>query len=97
MTPKRRAALVRMERVVERAKAKQARVERASPRLVTPEAVEVAALTPASEPTEIVAPVPVQLSSYDEARVFKWIRDRLIDWPPGSCRYCRLPIAYGQP
>jgi hypothetical protein len=39
---------------------------------------------------------PVHLSPYGQARVAKWIRDRLIDWPSTSCLYCRKPIIVGQ-
>jgi hypothetical protein len=74
-----------MERVVERTKAKQALVEQA----VSP--------TPtASEAVEIAAASPFQFSPYDQARVVKWMRDRLIDWPPTSCLHCRKPVIVGQ-
>ena len=52
---KRRAALARMELVVERAKAKQARVERAA--------------SPMAPAAEIATPAPVQLSPYNQLRV----------------------------
>ena len=85
MIGKRRAALARMERVIERTKAKQALIEQA----ISP--------TPtASETVEIAASPPFQLSPYDQARVAKWIRDRIIDWPPTSCLHCRKPIIVGQ-
>ena len=50
----------------------------------------------ASEPVEISISEPPQLSPYDQARVDKWIRDRLIDWPWASCLHCRKPIIVGQ-
>jgi hypothetical protein len=34
-------------------------------------------------------------SRLDQARVDKWIRDRLIDWRNG-CLHCRRPIIVGQ-
>jgi hypothetical protein len=38
----------------------------------------------------------VQLSPYDQARIDKWIRDRvLVDWRD-SCWRCRKPIISGQ-
>ena len=72
MMGKRRAALARMQRVIQRAKSKQALIEQAvSPTLI------------ASQPLEIAASPPLQLSPYDQARVDKWIRDRIIDWQSG--------------
>jgi hypothetical protein len=74
-----------MQLVIERTKAKQALIEQAvSPTLT------------ASETVEIAASPPFQFSPYDQARVAKWIRDRLIDWPPESCLQCRKPIIVGQ-
>ena len=69
MMGKRRAALARMQRVIERTKAKQV----------------------------ITAKAPVQHESVqlDQARIDKWIRDRLIDWRD-SCWWCRKPIIVGQ-
>ena len=85
MMGKRRAALARMERVVARTKSKQALLEQAvSPTLI------------ASQPLEIAASPPLQLSPYDQARVAKWIRDRIIDWQSISCPHCRKPISVGQ-
>jgi hypothetical protein len=78
----RRTAQVRMERVIARAKARQARVEQAM--LPSLEAVEIA----------VVAPVP--LSPYDVARISKWVRDRIVAWPPTNCFHCKLPIVVGQ-
>jgi hypothetical protein len=80
------AARARRQRVLERAKAKQARIERAA-----------SPVPPTFEAVEIAVPTPVLLSPYDELRIAKWIRDRLIDWPPGSCWHCRRPIAFSQP
>jgi hypothetical protein len=86
MMGKRRAALARMQRVIKRAEVRQALIEQAiSP---TPFASEAAVA--ASSP-------PLQLSPYDQARVAKWIADRLIDWPSTSCLHCRKPIIAGQP
>lgn len=69
MMGKRRAALARMKRVIERTKAKQV----------------------------IIAKAPIQHESVqlDQARIDKWIRDRLIDWRD-SCWGCRKPIVVGQ-
>ena len=38
---------------------------------------------------------PLASSPYDQARIGKWICDRIIDWR-GSCWRCRLPILPGQ-
>jgi len=43
----------------------------------------------------ITAPAPVQLSRLDQARIDKWIRDRLVDWRD-SCWGCRKQIVVGQ-
>lgn len=85
MVGRSRAAQARMQRVLERAKAKQTIIEQAASPAPT-----------ASETVEIAAPAPVHLSPYDQARVDKWIRERLIDWPPNSCLHCRRPIVVGQ-
>ena len=85
MMGKRRAALARMERVIARTKAKQALIEQA----VSPTPI-------ASQTVEIAASPPFQLSPYDQARVDKWIRDRLMaDWRD-SCWHCRRRVIVGQ-
>ncbi len=85
MIGKRRAALARMGRVVERTKAKQALLEQA----VSPTPI-------ASQTVEIAGSPPFQLSPYDQASVAKWIRDRLMaDWRD-SCWHCRKPFIVGQ-
>ena len=43
----------------------------------------------------VTAKAPVQLSLLDQARIDKWIRDRLVDWRD-NCRHCRKPIVVGQ-
>ena len=78
-----RAARARMQRVLERSKAKQARIEQAA-----------SPAPAAAETVEIPAPA-VCLSSYDEARVAQWVRAQVIDWPLSHCLHCRLPLAYG--
>lgn len=55
-------------------------------RKAEPQATSTAAPTPAQ---------PLASSPYDQARIGKWIRDRVIDWR-GSCWRCRLPILPGQ-
>jgi hypothetical protein len=53
----------------------------------------------ASGPAPVYAPAPVvdeERARLDQARVDKWIRDRLIDWPSTSCLHCRRPIIVGQ-
>lgn len=52
--------------------------------------------TPTPMPIVIAVPATPQLSPYDQARVARWIRDRLIDWPRGRCFHCRGPIVVGQ-
>ena len=79
-----RAAQARAQRVIERAKARQARIEQAaSPIPTMSDAVEA-------------APAPLQLSPYDQARVDKWIRDRLVAGLPSLCWHCRRPFNVGQ-
>jgi hypothetical protein len=39
---------------------------------------------------------PTAGARVDQARIDKWVRDRLIDWPPTSCLHCRKPIVPGQ-
>jgi hypothetical protein len=41
----------------------------------------------------IAAPAPSQL---DQARIDKWIRDRLVATLPGSCWCCRRPFTFSQ-
>ncbi len=50
----------------------------------------------ASATVEIAASAPVQLSPYDQARIDKWIRDRLVATLPGLCWHCRKPFIAGQ-
>jgi hypothetical protein len=70
MMGKRRAALVRMQRVIERAKAKQA---------VTAK-----------------SPIRQEIARLDEARIRRWISDRLVaDWR-STCWRCRKPFVVGQ-
>ena len=64
-----RAALARIERVIEPAQAEQTNVAQDQPR--------------------------TELSRLDQARIDKWIRDRLVDWRD-SCWRCRKPIVVGQ-
>jgi hypothetical protein len=80
MRRKRRAALVGMKRVIERTKATSAAAER--PRGdVRLEGGESCDRASAQR---------------NQARIDKWIRDRLIDWPPTSCLHCRKPIVPGR-
>jgi hypothetical protein len=49
-------------------------------------------------PPQAPTPVPTQVSvlaPYDQARVAKWVKDRLIHWDR-SCWHCRKPIVVGQ-
>lgn len=57
------------------------------------------ALAPPEAAAPAPAPAPVvdeARARLDQARVAKWIRDRLIDWPPTFCLHCRKPIIVGQ-
>lgn len=65
MMGKRRAALVRMQRVIARTQAKQ-------------------------------APIGRETTQLDQARIGKWIRDRLTADRPGGCWHCRKPFFVGQ-
>ena len=85
MVGRSRAAQARMQRVLERAKAKQTIIEQAASPAPT-----------ASETVEIAASAPVHLSPYDQARVDKWIRDRVVAEVPGLCWRCRRPFISGQ-
>jgi hypothetical protein len=85
MMGKRRAALARMERVIERTKAKQGLIEQA----VSPAPI-------ASQTVEIAASPPFRPSPYDQARVDKWVSDRLMAGWRDSCWYCRRPFIAGQ-
>jgi hypothetical protein len=61
--------------------------------LAPPMAPEAPVAAPAPAPAPIVDEARARL---DQLRVDKWIRDRLIDWPPESCLHCRKPIIVGQ-
>ena len=55
-------------------------------------AAEAQASASASAPPE---PVAFARSPYDQARIDKWIRDRLVYWD-SSCCHCRRPVIPGQ-
>jgi hypothetical protein len=60
----------------------------------------VVALAPTTTPIALMPsppPMPTApLTAADQARVNKWVRDRLVaDWPYG-CWFCRRPFIAGQ-
>ena len=60
-----------------------------------PRPKHLAALAPPIAPEAAASP-PFQISPYDQARINKWICDRLTaDWPYG-CWFCRRPFVVGQ-
>jgi hypothetical protein len=44
----------------------------------------------------VTAPAPVQISKLNQARISKWIRNRLAAALPGLCWHCRRPFTAGQ-
>ena len=56
--------------------------------VASPVAVEPTVVEPECEPE----PATVR---YERARVDKWIKDRLLNWPLSSCLHCRRPFVAG--
>ena len=50
-----------------------------------------------AEQTSVAQDQPrTELTRIDQARIKRWVANRLIDWPPTSCLHCRRPIVPGQ-
>jgi hypothetical protein len=49
----------------------------------------------ASSPTEVVPEPEAAAVRYERARIDKWIKDRLLNWPLSSCPHCRRPFVAG--
>ncbi len=44
----------------------------------------------------LAAPEAVAIPQAERDLVSRWIKARLIDWPQGSCLYCKKPVVIGQ-
>ena len=50
-----------------------------------------------AEQTTVAQDQPrTELTRIDQARIKRWVANRLIDWPPTSCLHCRRPIVVRQ-
>jgi hypothetical protein len=93
------AARARMQRVLERANAKQANAKQATIEQSadpTPRAAETVETVETVETTGITAAAPARLSPYDQLLVNRWVSVRLTAEVPGLCWHCRGPFFAGQ-